>query len=77
MRRFAAGGKRDGQCTADGPARAHGGGRDRRLHRALSLIHIYGLTLEEGTPMYKYKGSPFLPSDDEQADMYLYASRCV
>ena len=23
--------------------------------------------------MYKYKGSPFLPSDDEQADMYLYA----
>ena len=36
-------------------------------------ISCYGLTLEEGTPMYKYKGSPFLPSDDEQADMYLYA----
>ncbi len=36
-------------------------------------ISCYGLTLEEGTPMYKYKGSPFLPSEDEQADMYLYA----
>lgn len=36
-------------------------------------ISCYGLTLEKGTPMYKYVGSPFLPSDDEQADMYLYA----
>ncbi len=36
-------------------------------------ISCYGLTLEKGTPMYKYQGSPFLPSDDEQADMYLYA----
>ena len=37
-------------------------------------ISCYGLTLEPGTPMYeRYKGSPFLPSDDEQADMYLYA----
>ena len=36
-------------------------------------ISCYGLTLEKGTPMYKYLGSPFLPSDDEQADMYLYA----
>lgn len=35
-------------------------------------ISCYGLTLEENTPMYRYKGSPFLPSDDEQADMYLY-----
>lgn len=48
------------------------------LMRAIDLrpehVSCYGLTLEEGTPMYKYKGSPFLPSDDEQADMYLYAS---
>ena len=37
-------------------------------------ISCYGLTLEPGTPMYqRYKGSPILPSDDEQADMYLYA----
>ncbi len=47
------------------------------LSRALELrpehISCYGLKLEEGTPLYKYKDSPFLPSDDEQADMYLYA----
>lgn len=47
------------------------------LGRALELkpehISCYGLKLEEGTPMYRYKDSPFLPDDDEQADMYLYA----
>lgn len=47
------------------------------LGKALELhpehLSCYGLTLQEGTPMYKYKGSPFLPDDDEQADMYLYA----
>ena len=47
------------------------------LARAIELrpehLSCYGLKLEEGTPMYKYKDSPFLPSDDEQADMYLYA----
>ncbi len=47
------------------------------LSRAIALrpehLSCYGLKLEEGTPMYKYKDSPFLPSDDEQADMYLYA----
>lgn len=47
------------------------------LTRSLALhpehISCYGLKLEEGTPMYgEYKDSPFLPSDDEQADMYLY-----
>ena len=31
-------------------------------------ISCYGLKLEEGTPMYRYKDSPFLPSDEEQAD---------
>ena len=37
-------------------------------------ISCYGLTLEPGTPMYeRYLGSPILPDDDEQADMYLYA----
>ena len=33
----------------------------------------YGLKLEPGTPMYALQGSPILPDDDAQADMYLYA----
>ena len=38
-------------------------------------ISCYGLKLEEGTPMYReYKGSPILPDDDEQADMYSFAA---
>lgn len=32
----------------------------------------YGLKIEDGTPICKYRGSEFLPDDDEQADMYLY-----
>lgn len=41
-------------------------------------ISCYGLKLEEGTPMYEsYKGSPLLPSDDEQADMYSYAAEML
>jgi len=47
------------------------------LAKAMELrpehLSCYGLKLEEGTPMYQYKDSPFLPDDDEQADMYLYA----
>lgn len=47
------------------------------LTKAIALrpdhISCYGLKLEEGTPMYEYAGSPFVPTDDEQADMYLYA----
>lgn len=46
------------------------------LAKAIALkpehISCYGLKLEKGTPMYSYKDSPFLPDDDEQADMYLY-----
>lgn len=38
-------------------------------------ISCYGLKLEPGTPMYQnYYGSPVLPEDDEQADMYFYAA---
>ena len=41
-------------------------------------ISCYGLKLEPGTPMYKnYYGSAILPSDDEQADMYSYASEML
>lgn len=48
------------------------------LSRVMELrpehISCYGLKLEEGTPMYaEYLGSPVVPTDDEQADMYLYA----
>ena len=49
----------------------------RTLAKAVELhpehISCYGLKLEENTPMYKnYFGSPVLPDDDEQADMYTY-----
>ena len=41
-------------------------------------ISCYGLKLEPGTPMYEaYRGSPILPSDDEQADMYCYAAEML
>jgi len=46
------------------------------LSKALALhpehLSCYGLKLEENTPMYRYCGSPLLPDDDDQADMYLY-----
>ena len=47
------------------------------LSRALELrpehISCYGLKLEEGTLLHRqYADSPFIPDDDEQADMYLY-----
>ena len=41
-------------------------------------ISCYGLKLEPGTKMYQeYKGSPILPDDDEQADMYSYAAEML
>ena len=41
-------------------------------------ISCYGLRLEEGTPMWnEYHGSPVLPDDDEQADMYCYAAEML
>jgi len=47
------------------------------LSRAAALkpehISCYGLKIEEGTQLYIYKDSPFIPDDDTQADMYLYA----
>lgn len=46
------------------------------VNKAVALkpdhLSCYGLKIEEGTPLYSYKDSPFLPDDDEQADMYLY-----
>lgn len=47
------------------------------LTKALALkpdhMSCYGLKIEEGTPLYPFKDSPFIPDDDLQADMYLYA----
>jgi oxygen-independent coproporphyrinogen-3 oxidase len=47
------------------------------LMRAIALgpdhISCYGLKIEEGTPFYIFRDSPFIPDDDRQADMYLYA----
>ncbi|MBE6976937.1 MAG: radical SAM family heme chaperone HemW [Ruminococcaceae bacterium] len=34
-------------------------------------ISCYGLKVEEGTPLYKYRDVSNLPDDDTQADMYL------
>jgi len=41
---------------------------------ALKPEHLscYGLRIEEGTPLYFYKDMPEIPSEDAQADMYLY-----
>lgn len=36
-------------------------------------ISCYGLKIEASTPMYIFKDSPFIPDEDVQADMYLYA----
>ena len=52
------------------------------LARAVSLhvehISCYGLKLEPGTAMYRnYFGSPALPDDDTQADMYSYAAQML
>ena len=35
-------------------------------------ISCYGLRIEQGTPLYPFKDSPLIPSDDDQADMYLF-----
>ena len=47
------------------------------LQNVLSLhpehVSCYGLKVEEGTPLYAYQDSVFLPSDDTQVDMYLAA----
>lgn len=49
------------------------------LARAIELhpehLSCYCLKLEEGTPMHRsYLGSPLIPDEDEQADMYLYTT---
>jgi len=46
------------------------------LNRIIALrpdhISCYGLRIEEGTPLYVFRESPDIPSEDDQADMYLY-----
>lgn len=36
-------------------------------------ISCYGLKIAEGTPLWPYRDSPFIPDGDTQADMYLFA----
>ena len=51
------------------------------LNRILPLrpdhISCYGLRIEEGTPLFLYKDSPDIPTEDDQADMYLYTVDAV
>ena len=46
-----------------------------RLAADLGPDHLscYGLKVEEGTPLWKYRDSPDMPDEDLMADMYLYA----
>lgn len=46
------------------------------LSKAIAMrpehLSCYGLKIEDDTPVCKYRDSEMLPSDDDQADMYLY-----
>ena len=46
---------------------------DNVLRLLPEYISVYGLKVEEGTPLYEYKDAANLPDDDLQADMYLAA----
>lgn len=54
---------------------------EQTLSEAMKLepehISCYGLTIEEGTPLWAERFSPELPDDDAQADMYLNAVRIL
>lgn len=51
------------------------------LSRAIAMqpqhLSCYGLKVEDGTPICKYRGSALLPTDDDQADMYLYMTETL
>jgi len=53
----------------------------KTLQNVLSLepehISCYGLKVEEGTPLYKYREISNLPDDDAQADMYLHTVQAL
>ena len=46
---------------------------DHVLRQNPEHISCYGLKLEPGTPLYEYRDQFDIPSDDDQADMYLSA----
>ena len=46
---------------------------DHVLRQNPDHISCYGLKLEPGTPLYEYRDQYDIPSDDDQADMYLTA----
>ena len=47
---------------------------DRIVALSPEHISLYGLILEEGTPLYRMQDSLDLPSEDEECDMYYYAA---
>lgn len=51
------------------------------LSRVMALrpdhISCYGLKIEEGTPLWQDRNSATIPTDDDQADMYLYAAETM
>ena len=46
---------------------------DHVLRQNPDHVSCYGLKLEPGTPLYEYRDQYDIPSDDDQADMYLSA----
>ena len=54
---------------------------DQTLRHVLRLrpehMSCYGLKVERGTPLWEYRDSANLPTDDVQADMYLAAVRIL
>ncbi|MCL2588959.1 MAG: radical SAM family heme chaperone HemW, partial [Oscillospiraceae bacterium] len=46
------------------------------VNRVITLrpehLSCYGLRIEDGTPLAVFRDSPEIPSDDDQADMYLF-----
>ncbi len=49
---------------------------ERAVETGIDHLSVYGLTIEEGTPMYRWveKGALAAPDDDQAADMYEAAS---
>ena len=48
---------------------------DSLIELAPEHISVYGLILEEGTPLYKNRDALTLPSEDAECDMYYIASQ--
>ena len=47
------------------------------ISRSPEHISVYGLILEEGTPLFEKRNNLDFPSEDDEADMYYLASRML